>query len=303
MKHLLTLFDWSPDEITETIALADDLKKQCGNGIRPQMLTGQVLAQVYDKPSLRTRVSFETAMLQLGGGATFLTSKEAGWTGRESLPDVAKVLSSFVDAIVIRTFSQQLVEDVAKHAACPVINGLTDDYHPAQALTDVMTIKESTGTLKGVHLAFVGDGNNVAKSLAIICGKLGMKFTLCAPAEHQFDDAFLKKLGSELPDAKLDVTNNVKAAVKSADVIYTDVWASMGQEGEADDRKQVLAPFQVNGDVMKAAPSECLFLHCLPAHRGEEVTDDVIDGPQSKAFEQAENRMHLAKGLLARLLG
>ncbi|QDT64538.1 ornithine carbamoyltransferase [Calycomorphotria hydatis] len=302
MRHLLNLFDWSSDDITEVLTLAADLKSQHQLGIRKPILERKVLAQVYDKPSLRTRVSFEAAMMQLGGSCIFMTSKEAGWTGRESLPDVSKVLSSFSDAIVIRTFSQELVDEVASYSSCPVINGLTDEFHPAQALTDLMTVKEAFGIFDDRHLVFVGDGNNVARSLAIACGRVGMRMTLCGPSDYHFEKGIVTELKTKVPGLDLTVTDDLHDAVKDANVIYTDVWASMGQEKEQAERKKVFEPYQVNGSVMKEAPKNCKFLHCLPAHRGEEVTDEVMDAPYSLAFEQAENRMHLAKGLLAMLL-
>jgi ornithine carbamoyltransferase len=301
-RHLLTLDDWSADEITRALALADQLKRKARLGERPPLLAGRILAQIYDKPSLRTRVSFEAAMARLGGQSTFMTSKEAGLNGREALPDVAAVLSRLADAVVIRTFSQKLIEEVASYSACPVVNGLSDDRHPCQALADLLTIREAFGTLAGVRLAFVGDGNNVARSLAVASGKLGVRMTLCAPPAYAFDEPFTAHLKQVAPDLDLTVTDDLTAAVKDADVIYTDIWASMGQEAEAASRKKEFAPYQVSEKVLAAAPSRCRFLHCLPAHRGDEVTDGVIDGPQSLVYEQAENRMHLAKGLLVTLL-
>lgn len=303
IRHLLTLDSWTADEIEQVLALSDELKRKAKFDVRPPLLTGKMLAQIYDKPSLRTRVSFEAAMARLGGSSTFMTSKEAGLTGRESLPDVATVLSRMVDAIVIRTFSQQLIEEVAAHSACPVINGLSDERHPCQALADLLTIREACGTLQGVRLLFVGDGNNVARSLAVASGKVGIEMTLCAPDGYTFDPGFLATLKTVSPKSRLNVTKDLDAAVKHADVVYTDVWASMGQEKEADARKQAFASYQISEQVMSAAPSDCRFLHCLPAHRGDEVTDGVMDGPQSLVYQQAENRMHLAKGLLVTLVG
>ncbi|MBA3314403.1 MAG: ornithine carbamoyltransferase [Planctomycetota bacterium] len=302
-RHLLTLDDWTADEIEQVLALARDLKRKAKFGERPPLLAGKMLAQVYDKPSLRTRVSFEAAMARLGGSSTFMTSKEAGLLGRESLPDVAAVLGRMVDAIVIRTFSQQLIEDVAAYAACPVINGLSDERHPCQALADLLTIREACGTLDGVRLVFVGDGNNVARSLAVASGKVGVAMTLCAPDGFSFDDTFAKGLKKTVPQLNITLTKDLKAAIKNADIIYTDVWASMGQESESSARKQAFAAYQITEQIMAAAPQSCRFLHCLPAHRGDEVTDGVMDGPQSLVYEQAENRMHLAKGLLVTLIG
>ena len=302
-RHLLTLDDWTADEIEQVLALAHELKRKARIGERPALLTGRMLAQVYDKPSLRTRVSFEAAMARLGGSSTFMTSKEAGLTGRESLPDVATVLSRMVDAIVIRTFSQKLIDDVAAHAGCPVINGLSDERHPCQALADLLTIREACGTFSGVRVLFVGDGNNVSRSLAVACGKVGIEMTLCTPDGFAFAPAFITQLQSISPRAKLRVTHDLATAIKTADVVYTDVWASMGQETEAAARKQAFASYQISERIMSGAPKGCQFLHCLPAHRGDEVTDGVMDGPQSLVYEQAENRMHLAKGLLVTLIG
>ncbi len=303
IRHLLTLDDWTADEIEQVLALSHELKRKAKFGERPPLLAGKMLAQIYDKPSLRTRVSFEAAMARLAGSSTFMTSKEAGLTGRESLPDVATVLSRMVDAIVIRTFSQRLIQEVAAHAECPVINGLSDERHPCQALADLLTIREACGTFDGVRLLFVGDGNNVARSLAVACGKVGIEMTLCAPDGYAFEPGFVTSLKSIVPKLQLNVTKDLDTAVRSADVVYTDVWASMGQEKEADARKQAFAAYQINEQVMSAAPRECHFLHCLPAHRGDEVTDGVMDGVQSLVYQQAENRMHLAKGLLVTLIG
>ena len=301
-RHLLTLDDWSADEIGQVLSLADELKRKASLGERSPVLASRSLCQIYDKPSLRTRVSFEAAMARLGGNCTFMTSDEAGLNGRESLGDVATVLGRFVDGIVIRTFSQQRIEDVARFSGCPVVNGLSDDRHPCQALADMLTIRESFGSLSGLKLVFVGDGNNVAKSLAVACGKLGVAMTLCAPEDFVFDQDFLAVLRGIVPKLDLTVTDDLAGAVGDADVIYTDVWASMGQESEASARREAFARYQVNETTMRQAPQTARFLHCLPAHRGDEVTDGVIDGSQSLVYQQAENRMHIAAGLLVTLM-
>jgi ornithine carbamoyltransferase len=241
-------------------------------------------------------------MIHLGGGGIFLTTAEAGLNGRESLPDVARVLSSFSDIITMRTFSQQLIEDFARHSSCPVINGLSDERHPCQALTDLLTIREHFGTLAGRHIVFVGDGNNVSMSLAFATAMTGMKLTLAAPRGFEFTREFDALLQQRFPQHQVAVTNDPAAAVRTADVVYTDVWASMGQEAEAERRKQAFAGFQVNEALMKKAPRDARFMHDLPAKRGLEVTDGVMDGEQSLVFPQAENRMHLAKGLFCWLL-
>lgn len=301
MRHLRSLFDLKPGEVFDVLNLAADLKRKFQQGQRPALLAGRVLAMVFEKPSLRTRNSFEAAMLQLGGGGIFITSQEAGLNGRESLPDIARVLSSYSDAIALRTFSQQLIEDFAAHSRCPVINALSDERHPCQALTDLFTIQEVFGSLKDLHLLYLGDGNNVARSLAIATAFAGMRMTLAGPKGFELPGKFIKGLKKQVPSARLTVTTSLND-IATADIIYTDVWASMGQESEADRRRGVFAAYQVNADLMAKAPKHAKFMHDLPAHRGEEVTDEVLDGPQSIAFLQAENRMHLAKGLLVWLM-
>ncbi len=302
MKHLTSLFDLTPDELLAVLDKAADLKARFRKGDRPQLYPGRVLAQLFEKPSLRTRNSFEAAMIHLGGAGIFLTTAEAGLNGRESLPDVAKVLSSFSDLITMRTFSQKMIEEVAVYSSCPVINGLSDDRHPCQALTDLLTIRESIGRLKDVHLVFVGDGNNVSMSLAIASAMTEMKLTLAAPNGFEFEPDFMTQLTHRYPHHQVVYSHHPKSAVTSADIVYTDVWASMGQEEDAERRRNAFAEFQVNETLMKAAPKSAKFMHDLPAKRGLEVTDAVMDGDQSIVFEQAENRMHLAKGLFVWLL-
>ncbi|MEQ9409301.1 MAG: ornithine carbamoyltransferase [Fuerstiella sp.] len=301
-RHLTSLYDLSPDELLSVLDTAAGLKAKYLQGERPQMYPGRVLAQLFEKPSLRTRNSFEAAMIHLGGSGIFLTTAEAGLNGRESLKDVATVLSSFSDVITMRTFSQQLIEDFAAFSQCPVVNALSDDRHPCQALTDLLTIREISGKLAGIHLVFVGDGNNVAMSLAIAAAMTGMKFTLAVPDGFEMPAEFLKNLAKRYPGAQVSQVSDPVAAVKTADYVYTDVWASMGQEAEAERRLKAFADFQVNGKLLKQAPETARFMHDLPAKRGLEVTDDVMDGPASVVYQQAENRMHLAKGLFAWLL-
>ena len=302
MKHLTSLLDLTSEELTAILDKAAELKAKFRNGDRPQLYPGRVLAQLFEKPSLRTRNSFEAAMIHLGGSGIFLTTAEAGLNGRESLPDVAKVLSSFSDIITMRTFSQKLIEDVARYSSCPVINGLSDERHPCQAMTDLLTIRETFGHLKDLHLVFVGDGNNVSMSLAIASAMAGMRLTLAAPKGFEFEASFLELMAEKFPAHRVTQTNDPKFAVKSADLVYTDVWASMGQEDDAERRQKAFASFQVNEALMAAAPKSAKFMHDLPAKRGLEVTDDVMDGNQSIVFQQAENRMHLAKGLFVWLL-
>lgn len=301
-RHLTSLYDLSPAELQAVLDTAIELKDKYRRGERPQLFPGRVLAQLFEKPSLRTRNSFEAAMVQLGGGGIFLTTEEAGLNGRESLKDVATVLSSFSDVVTMRTFSQQLIEDFAQHSSCPVINALSDDRHPCQALTDLLTIHEVAGEIKGQHLVFVGDGNNVAMSLAIAASMTGLKFTLAVPNGFEMPADFVADLQKRYPDGDIQQTGDPMTAVKTANFVYTDVWASMGQEEEAERRKAAFASFQVNAELMAAAPVEARFMHDLPAKRGLEVTDEVMDSDQSVVYQQAENRMHLARGLFAWLL-
>ena len=302
MKHLTSLLDLTSEELTAILDKAAELKAKFRNGDRPQLYPGRVLAQLFEKPSLRTRNSFEAAMIHLGGSGIFLTTAEAGLNGRESLPDIAKVLSSFSDIITMRTFSQKLIEEVARYSSCPVINGLSDERHPCQAMTDLLTIRETCARLKDLHLVFVGDGNNVSMSLAIASAMTGMRLGLAAPKGFEFEAGFLELMAEKFPAHRVTQTNDPKFAVKSADLVYTDVWASMGQEDDAERRKKAFANFQVNEALMAVAPKSAKFMHDLPAKRGLEVTDGVMDGDQSIVFQQAENRMHLAKGLFVWLL-
>lgn len=301
MRHLLSLSDLKSGEIERIFAIGEDLKSKCADGLREQLLPGRVMALLFEKPSLRTRVSFETGMIQLGGGSMFL-GEDVGWGSRESIADFGRVLSEYVDVIVVRAKSHQKVVDLAEHCSCSVINGLTDHEHPCQALADLFTLRELIGPLKGQTLAYVGDGNNVARSLAVGCGKLGMKFAVACPKGYEFKDDFLARLKHEVPDLKMTLTPDPDEAVKKASAIYTDVWVSMGQEAEANDRRKAFAPYQVNASLMAHAPSDAYFMHCLPARRNEEVTDDVMDGPQSIVVQQAANRLHAQKGILAWLL-
>jgi ornithine carbamoyltransferase len=302
MKNLTTMASLEPQETAQILELAADLKQKWARGDRPALLANRVLTQVFEKPSLRTRVSFEAAMQQLGGSSIFLNSADAGLNGRESTSDVARVLGSYSDAIVLRTFKQALIEDFASHSRCPVINGLSDDDHPCQALTDLFTMQECFGPVKGLTLAYVGDGNNVAKSLAIACAQLDVHFHIGAPQGYQLSAAFEKELKGKYTSFVFKQTENAKEAVKGAQIVYTDVWASMGQESEKEHRAKVFASYQVNGDLMKAAGLKAKFMHCLPARRGLEVTDEVMESPQSIVFPQAENRMHLAKAVLVQMI-
>lgn len=302
MRNLIALSDFSSAEIERIFAISEDLKSKHTLGVREPLLPGRVIALLFEKPSLRTRVSFEAGIVHLGGSSLFL-GEEVGWGSRESIADFARVLSTYVDAIVVRARSHKKLLELAEHSTCTVINGLTDYLHPCQALADLFTLRELAGSLQGRTLAYVGDGNNVARSLAIGCGRLGMRFTLAAPKKYQFDAAFLKALKKEVPQHQLTMTTDPREAVRDATAVYTDVWTSMGQETESADRRLALADYQVNEALLSHAPKAAYFMHCLPARRGEEVTDGVMDGASSIVVPQAANRLHVQKGILAWLLG
>jgi ornithine carbamoyltransferase len=302
MRHCINLFDLSADEISQLLQEAVRLKAAHGRGEFIPLLQGKVLGLLFEKPSLRTRVSFETAMAQLGGSSIFLPGHEVGLGYRESIADFARVLSEYVDAVVLRVFSHATVEAFAAHSSCPVINGLSDSYHPCQALGDLLTMQEVFGSLAGRTVAFVGDGNNVARSLAVGCGRLGVRFVLAAPEGYGFSEWFLDLYRERVPEGKLLQNGHPGHAVHEADVIYTDVWTSMGQEAEREERLKRFAEYQVNAALLAKAPPHARVMHCLPAHRGEEVTNDVLDGERSVVFHQAGNRLHAQKALLAWLL-
>jgi ornithine carbamoyltransferase len=302
MRNLLSVADLKAAEIERIFAITEDLKTKYHQGLREALLPGRVMALLFEKPSLRTRVSFEAGMINLGSSSLFL-GDDVGFGARESVADFGRVLSQYVDVIVIRAFHHQTAVELAQYSTCAVINGLTDYAHPCQALADLYTLKELIGRLKGHTLAFVGDGNNVAHSLAEGCGKMGMRFIMATPKPYQFKDEVLRALKREVPELDIRVTTDPAEAVRQADAIYTDVWTSMGQEKEADERRRDFASYQVNARLLDQAPAGALFMHCLPAHRGLEVTDEVIDGPQSIVVQQASNRLHVQKGILAWILG
>lgn len=301
MRHLITLADISATEVDRIFAITEDLKTKFAEGLREPLLPGRMMALLFEKQSLRTRVSFESCMAHLGGGSILL-GEDAGFGKRESLADFTRVLSEMVDVIVIRAKQHSTVEEVARYSKACVVNGLTDEAHPCQALADVYTLREHFGTLKGLHVAWVGDGNNVARSLVRACARTGMSITVAAPEGYQLDGAFLDLVRKETPQLQVKLTSDPFEAVKGASAVYTDVWTSMGQEAERAQRLQDFRDFQVNAQLMAAAPQEAVFMHCLPAKRGEEVTDEVIDGPQSVVVPQAANRMHVQKGILVWLL-
>jgi ornithine carbamoyltransferase len=302
VRHFVDLFDLNSDEARTLLRRAAEVKNQFARGVRVPYLAGRTLGMIFEKPSLRTRVSFQAAIGQLGGTAIFLRDKDVGMGSRETTADFSRVLSQYVDALAARTFAHATVEELARHSSAPVINALSDEAHPCQAMADLMTIRETLGRLEGLNLVFVGDGNNVARSLALASALAGVQFALAAPPGYEFPEAFRAAFRHKFPDVPLVVDHDPANALIGADVVYTDVWASMGQEHEAEQRRHLFAPFQVNDRLLANANPDAIFLHCLPAHRGEEVTSEVIDGPQSRVIVQAANRLHFQKALLLWLL-
>jgi ornithine carbamoyltransferase len=302
VRHFLNVIDLSTDELHGLLSEAARLKEAHARGVPARSLTGKVVGLVFEKPSLRTRVSFESGVAQLGGTALYLPGNEVGLGWRESHADFARTIGHYLDALVLRVYRHETLDGVAAHAPIPIINALSDWSHPCQGLADLLTIRELFGSEEGRTVAFVGDGNNVARSLAVGCGKLGARFVLACPVGYGFDDKFRSDYRSRVsPDFPVEL-NDAAAAVRGADVIYTDVWTSMGQEAEREERLRRFEGFQVNAALLARAAPHCKVLHCLPAHRGEEVTDDVLDGPASAVFQQAGNRLHTQKAVLEWLL-
>lgn len=302
-RHFLDLFDISAQEAADLLTLADRLKREDREGRREQVLQGRILGLIFEKPSLRTRVSFEAAIARLGGNAVFLQGKDVGLGGRETVEDFARVISQYVDAVAIRTFAHATVAGLARHATIPIINALSDYAHPCQAMADLMTIREAKGTLEGIKLAFVGDGNNVAMSLAVACALTGVSFVLACPKGYEYPPEFVSQFAAAFPKIPLVIEYDPKLAVKGSDAIYTDVWASMGQEDEAEHRAKIFEPYQVDKVLFDKAKPDAIFLHCLPAHRGEEVSAEVADHERSLIIPQAANRLHFQKALLHWMLG
>ena len=300
MKHLLKLMDLSKKEINEILNLADQLKFEKKNGIKHHLLEGKTLGMIFEKSSTRTRVSFEAGMYDLGGTALFLSSRDLQIGRGEPVEDTARVLSRYLDGIMIRTFAQKEVEDLAKHGSIPIINGLTDYCHPCQVLADLMTIREYKGSIAGNKLCYIGDGNNMTNSLIVGGIKMGMEVAVACPEGYR-PDAEIMKWAAE--NGKFTCTDNVMEAAKGADVLYTDVWASMGQEAEAEERKKIFKGYQINADVMKVANEKAMVLHCLPAHREEEITAEVFEAHANEIFDEAENRLHAQKAVLVKCLG
>jgi len=301
-RDFLSITDFSRQEIEEVFKLATELKEKAKEGKCPQPLSGKSVALIFHKPSLRTRVSFEVGLYQLGGRGIYITDQEIQLGRRESIYDAAKVLSRFVDGIMIRTFSHQDVRELAKWAEVPVINGLTDLLHPCQILSDLFTIWEKKGKVDGIRIAYLGDGNNVANSWLNAATRIQLDLRIGTAPGCEPDREILERAQSS-PLSKVSLTYDPQEAVKGADVIYTDVWASMGQKEKSAEKAQLLKGFQVNSELLGYAHPQSLVMHCLPAERGQEITDEVIDGPHSVVFDQAENRLHAQKALLARLLG
>ncbi|MBQ7948526.1 MAG: ornithine carbamoyltransferase [Clostridia bacterium] len=299
MKHLLKLMDWSSKEIAEVLNLADQLKFEKKNGIEHHHLKGKTLGMIFSKSSTRTRVSFEVGMYDLGGQALFLSSRDLQIGRGEPVQDTARVLSRYLDGIMIRTFAQKEVEDLATYGSIPIINGLTDYCHPCQVLADLMTIREHKGAIAGNKLCYIGDGNNMTNSLIVGGIKMGMEVAVACPKGYE-PDAELMAWAKE--NGKFTCTDNVLEAAAGADVLYTDVWASMGQEAEAEERKKVFKSYQINAEVMKVANDKAMVLHCLPAHREEEITAEVFEAHAHEIFDEAENRLHAQKAVLVKCM-
>ena len=303
-KDLLCIHDLSTEEVLLILDVAKKLKKMQKSGIPHEFCKGKTLAMMFSKASTRTRVSFETGFYQLGGHAIYLSDRDSQIGRGEPIRDTARVLSRMVDGIMIRTFSNDSVIELAQYASVPVINGLTDLLHPCQALTDLLTIEEHLGSLKGRKLVYVGDGNNMAHSLMYACAKVGMDMVCASPKGYQPDPTVLKQAQADaaLTDCHISVEEDIFKAVQGADVLYTDVWTSMGQEAEREIRLKALHDYQINGELLKVANKGAIVLHCLPAHRGEEITEDVLEGPQSFVWDQAEHRLHTQKAIMVLLM-
>jgi len=300
MKHLLTLEQLSKEEILDILNLADQLKFQKKNKIPHPILQGKTLGMIFQKSSTRTRVSFEVGMHELGGQALFLSSRDLQIGRGEPIQDTARVLSRYLDGIMIRTYAQKEVEDLAKYGSIPVVNALTDYCHPCQVLADLMTIREFKGSFEGLKATFIGDGNNMANSIIVGCLRLGMKVSIASPKEYEICD-HIKEFAKGFP-GMFEMTTDPMVAAKDSDVIFTDVWASMGQEGEKEKREKAFKGYQVNDEMMKVAHKDCMVQHCLPAHRGEEITEEVFEAHANEIFEEAENRLHAQKAVLVKLM-
>lgn len=304
MKHFISIAEHSREFLHQTLETAQRLKKQLKEtGHNDPIFKDKTAALIFEKPSLRTRVSFTQAMLQCGGNAIVLTGDEVGLGKREPAKDVARVLSGMCDLIVARVFEHQKLLEMRQYARVPVINALSDYSHPCQAMADMLTLQEHFRRLEGLTLTYIGDGNNVARSLAVACGKMGVRFVCCTPAGYELPADDMDRIMTQVPGMDFEISGNPQDAVRQADAVYTDTWTSMGQESEKQKRIRDFQGFQINAELMKHAPERCVILHCLPAYRGLEITDDVIESPRSLVFQQAENRLHFQKGLIAELMG
>jgi ornithine carbamoyltransferase len=303
-RDFLRINDWAPDELLSVLDLADRLKARQREGIEHRHLEGRTLGMIFQKPSTRTRVSFEVGMFQLGGSALYLAAGDLQLGRGETVKDTAHVLSRYLDAIMIRTFAQSDVDELAKHSDVPVINGLTDEFHPCQALADVMTIRERLGGFDGVRVAYLGDGNNVCHSLMVACGKLGMDFVAATPEGYDPDPEVVgwAREAAAASGASIDLVREPRHAAEGADVLYTDVWTSMGQEEEHQRRLQDLDSYRIDTTMVSLASERAIVLHCLPAHYGEEITEEVLYSDWSAVWDQAENRLHAQKGLMALII-
>jgi ornithine carbamoyltransferase len=303
-RHFLRVNDWAPDELVLLLDWADRLKARQRERIEHRLLEGRTLGMIFQKPSTRTRVSFEVGIFQLGGAGLHLAASDLQLGRGETIKDTAAVLSRYLDGIMIRTFAQADVDELAAHADIAVINGLTDEFHPCQALADVMTIRERFGRVEGVRVTYLGDGNNVCHSLMVACAKLGSHFTAATPAGYEPSDEVVgwALAAAEASGGTVELTNDPRAAAEGADVLYTDVWTSMGQDEEREQRLRDLAGYRIDAELVGLAGEQAIVLHCLPAHYGEEITEDVLYGPQSAVWDQAENRLHAQKALMALII-
>lgn len=303
-KDLLKLQDWSKEEIIDVLNLGDQLKYEQKHGIAHKYLEGQTLAMIFNKSSTRTRISFEVGMSQLGGKALFLSASDLQIGRGEPIEDTARVLSRYVDGIMIRTYEQKEVEDLAANATIPIVNGLTDDFHPCQVLADLMTIREFKSKLEGLKVTYLGDGNNMANSIMIGCLKVGIDVSIASPKAYMPTDEMIEiaKESAKEGGSKLVITDDIKKAAQDADVVMTDVWASMGQEDEAKERQAIFKSYQINDKVMSYAKDDAMVMHCLPAHREEEITGKIFEKHADVIFEEAENRLHVQKAILVTLM-
>ena len=300
-NHFLTLFDFKGEELSALVKRAAELKKEAMDRVRHQQLAGKIIGMIFEKPSTRTRVSFEAAMYGLGGQVIYLSGKDTQLARNEPLKDMARVMARYVDGIVVRTFGQEIIEELAAHSSIPVINGLTNSHHPCQILSDIQTVIEFKGPIEKLKIAWLGDGNNMANSWIQAASRIGFELILACPKGFEPDQSILNKAQAEAAKPITLINDPVKA-VLDADVINTDVWTSMGQEDEGDRSDTTFQPYQVNNELLKKAGPETIVLHCLPAHRGEEITDEVLEGPQCVAFDQAENKLHIHKAILERFV-